>query len=331
VTSSGAMTSPKNARRQKATHRPGSRIVGTREGSAYLFLIPWIAGFLFLTLIPMGASLLLSFTNYNLFDAPRWSGLQNFIYMFTADWHFPAAVSVTFRYVFISVPLQLIVSLALAFVLNRGIPGLPLFRTLFYIPSLLGSSVAVGILWRQIFGIEGVLNLTLLKLGFEFAEGLSWIADPRYALSTLVVLRVWQFGSPMIIFLAGLKQIPQELLESADISGASRFQRTIYVTLPILSPIILFNFIMQIISAFKVFTEAFIVSGGASGGGVVGGTLDSLLFYTIHIYAEGFVKFRMGYAAALSWLLLAIIAVFTLISFWISGRWVHYTSDSPST
>lgn len=307
----------------------GSHVVGTRENlGAYMFLLPWILGFLLLTLIPMGASLFLSFTNYNLFDAPRFRGLANFRYMFQTDWHFPAAVSVTFRYVFISVPLQLLVSLSLAFVLNRGIPGLTLFRTLFYIPSLLGASVAVGILWRQVFGMTGLLNSILLNLGFEWAQGLSWIADPRYALSTIVILRVWQFGSPMIIFLAGLKQIPNELLEAADIAGATRFQRTLYVTLPILSPIILFNFIMQIISAFKVFTEAFIVSGGATGGGIVGGTLDSLLFYTIHIYSEGFVKFRMGYAAALSWLLLAIIAVFTGLSFWVSRRWVHYSGDS---
>lgn len=307
----------------------GSHVVGTRENlAAYMFLLPWILGFFLLTLIPMGASLLLSFTNYNLFDAPQFRGLANFRYMFQMDWHFPAAVSVTFRYVFTSVPLQLLVSLSLAFVLNRGIPALTLFRTLFYIPSLLGASVAVGILWRQVFGMTGLLNSMLLNLGFEWARGLSWIADPRFALSTIIILRVWQFGSPMIIFLAGLKQIPNELLEAADIAGATRFQRTLRVTLPILSPIILFNFIMQIISAFKVFTEAFIVSGGSTGGGIVGGTLDSLLFYTIHIYSEGFVKFRMGYAAALSWLLLVIIAVFTGLSFWVSRRWVHYSGDS---
>jgi len=276
----------------------------------------------------MAASLVLSFTDYNLFDKPRFTGLENFALMFSGDWHFPAALSVTLRYVLIAVPLQLLVSLLLAFVLNRGVPGLSVFRTLFYIPSLLGSSVAVGILWRQIFGGEGVLNIMLTGLGLEWARGVSWIASPRYALGTIIILRVWQFGSPMIIFLAGLKQIPQELLEAAEIEGASRLQRSWRISLPMLSPIILFNFVMQIISAFKVFTEAFIVSGGASGGGVVGGTLDSLLFYTIHIYSEGFVKFRMGYASALSWLLLGIISVFTFISFRFSSKWVFYNEGT---
>lgn len=219
----------------------------------------------------MASSLFLSFTDYNLFDEPRFVGLENFIYMVESDWHFPAALGVTLRYVFIAVPFQLAVSLVLAFVLNRGIFGLSIFRTLFYIPSLLGSSVAVGILWRQLFGAEGLLNAFLSGLGFERFLGTSWIAEPRYALGT----------------------------------------------------IILFNFVMQIISAFKVFTEAFIVSGGASGG-CLGGTLDSLLFYTIRIYSEGFVKFRMGYASSLSWLLLVMISVFTFLSFKISSKWVYY-------
>lgn len=306
-----------------------SHAVGSSgETAAYLFLLPWIIGFFGFSLLPMAASLVLSFTDYNLFDSPRFTGLDNFLLMFSGDWHFPAALSVTLRYVFIAVPLQLLASLALAFVLNRGLPGLFVFRTLFYIPSLLGSSVAVGILWRQIFGSEGLLNIILTGLGAEWVQGTSWIANPRYALWTIILLRVWQFGSPMIIFLAGLKQIPQELLEAAEIEGASRFQRTWRISLPMLSPIILFNFVMQIISAFKVFTEAFIVSGGAVGGGVVGGTLDSLLFYTIHIYSEGFVKFRMGYASALSWLLLGMIAVFTFISFRLSSRWVFYNEGS---
>jgi multiple sugar transport system permease protein len=303
-----------------------SRAVGSRENlTAYLFLLPWIAGFVGLTLLPMGMSLLLSFTDYNLFDPPRPIGVENFVTMIRGDdWHYPAAFTVTLRYVLFAVPLQLLVSLLLAFVLNRGLPGLAVFRLLFYVPSLLGASVAVGILWRQIFGAQGILNVLLVGVGFEWARGLSWIAEPRHALSTIIALRVWQFGSPMIIFLAGLKQIPQEVLEAAEIAGATRTQRAWMIVLPMLSPIILFNFIMQIISAFKVFTEAFIVSGGATGGGLVGGTLDSLLFYTIHIYSEGFVRFRMGYAMAMSWVLIALIGGFTWLAFRSSSRWVHY-------
>ncbi|WP_319477653.1 sugar ABC transporter permease [Marispirochaeta aestuarii] len=296
----------------------------SRSYTAYLFLIPWFIGFFGLNLLPMAASLFLSFTNYNIFDPPRFDGFSNFIYMFTNDWHFPAAVSVTVRYVFFSVPLQLCASLILAFLLNQKIKGLTLYRTLFYIPSLLGSSVAVGILWRQIFSSDGLLNIFLQKLGLMQEGGISWIGDPRYALWTMIILRIWQFGSPMIIFLAALKQIPQEILEASEIDGARRLQRVWRIILPMISPIILFNFIMQIISAFKVFTEAFIISGGAVGGGVVGGTLDSLLFYTIHIYSEGFLKFRMGYASALSWVLLLMVALLTWIAFRISSRLVHY-------
>ena len=191
-----------------------------------------------------------------------------------------------------------------------------LFRAAFYVPSLLGGSVAISILWRQIFGMNGILNQLLNALGIE--STISWVANPNTAVWTLIVLRVWQFGSPMIIFLAAIKQVPQEMLEAAAIDGASKFQRTIRIMLPMISPIILFNLIMQIISAFKVFTESYIISGGN------GGVLDSLLFYTLHIYNEGFGKMRMGYASALAWFLVLIIAVLTALVFGVSKKFVHY-------
>lgn len=304
-----------------------SRISGSREHLApYLFLLPWIIGFFGFSLFPMLASLFLSFTEYNLFSPPVFNGFDNYIYMFENDWHFPAAVKVTLQYVVVSVPLQLLVSLFLAFMLNKGMPFVRAFRTIFYIPSLLGSSVAVGILWRQLFSMNGLINNILMKLGFSWVEGLSWIADPRFAPWTIILLRIWQFGSPMIIFLAALRQVPSELIEAAEIDGAKPRAIVRFIILPFISPIILFNIIMQTISAFKVFTEAFVVSGGASGGGIVGGTLDSLLFYTIHIYSEGFLKFRMGYASALSWLLLIVVAVITLILFRISRKMVFYNT-----
>ncbi|MDD3997202.1 MAG: sugar ABC transporter permease [Sphaerochaetaceae bacterium] len=312
--------------KQKKTMRIGRHVVGKKEWYVpYLFLLPWIIGFIGLSLYPIVASLVFSFTQYNLFSEPVFSGFENYIYMFENDWHFPAAVKVTLLYVAVSVPLQLLVSLVLAFKLNKGIPFTTAFRTIFYIPSLLGSSVAVGILWRQLFSMNGLLNILLLKLGVHWVEGVSWIADPRFATWTIIILRVWQFGSPMIIFLAALRQVPGELLEAAMIDGAKQSACVRYIILPFISPIILFNLIMQTISAFKVFTEAFIVSGGASGGGIVGGTLDSLLFYTIHIYSEGFLKFRMGYASALAWLLLLIISIITLILFRISRKRVYYS------
>lgn len=286
--------------------------------AGYVFLLPWLLGFLLLTLIPLGYSYYYSLTNFNLLSEPNFVGFANYVKMFTHDYHFYNAIRVTFVYVFVSVPLQLLFSLILAFVLNKGIPFLSAYRAVYYIPSLLGGSVAISILWRQVFGMDGVLNMLLGALGFSSLAHISWIGDPRFAVWSLIALRVWQFGSPMIIFLAGIKQIPNELLEAGAIDGASRLKQTTKIILPLLSPIILFNVVMQIVSAFKVFTEAYIISGGN------GGVLDSLLFYTLHIYNEGFSKMRMGYASALSWLLLLIIALITLLSFRAFNKHVHY-------
>lgn len=284
--------------------------------AGYVFLIPWFTGFLCLTLVPMVMSFYYSFTNYNLLSAPKFVGIENYIKMFTSDYHFKNAMKVTFLYVFASVPLQLLVSLALAFILNRGVKGLSLFRAAFYVPSLLGGSVAISILWRQIFGMNGILNQILRRNGLDV--NISWVANPDTAVWTLVILRMWQFGSPMIIFLAAIKQVPQEMLEAAAIDGASKFQRTMKIMIPMISPIILFNLVMQIISAFKVFTESYIISGGN------GGVLDSLLFYTLHIYNEGFGKMRMGYASALAWFLVLIIAMLTMLVFLVSKKHVYY-------
>ena len=284
----------------KSVRLERGRVLMKKKGdkyAGYVFLLPWLIGFIGLTLIPMGMSLYYSFTNYNLLSAPQFVGLTNYIKMFTSDYHFLNA-------------------LVLAFILNKGVKGLSLFRAAFYVPSLLGGSVAISILWRQIFGMNGILNQLLNALGIE--STISWVANPNTAVWTLIVLRVWQFGSPMIIFLAAIKQVPQEMLEAAAIDGASKFQRTIRIMLPMISPIILFNLIMQIISAFKVFTESYIISGGN------GGVLDSLLFYTLHIYNEGFGKMRMGYASALAWFLVLIIAVLTALVFGVSKKFVHY-------
>ena len=282
----------------------------------YVFLLPWFLGFTLLTLLPMAMSLYFSFTNYNLLSPPKFVGFSNYIKMFTTDLHFTNAVRVTFIYVLVSVPLQLIASLFLAIVLNKGVKGLSFFRACFYVPSLLGGSVAISILWRQIFGMEGLLNQALQALHIH--STISWVANPSTAVGTLIILRIWQFGSPMIIFLAAIKQIPQEMMEAASIDGASKVQRIFKIVLPMISPIILFNLIMQIISAFKVFTESYIISGGN------GGVLDSLLFYTLHIYNEGFGKMRMGYASALAWFLVLIMCLVTGIIFLISKKFVHY-------
>ncbi|MCL2863906.1 MAG: sugar ABC transporter permease [Lachnospiraceae bacterium] len=293
-----------------------SKLLNKHAG--YVFLIPWLLGFLLLTLIPLVLSFYYSFTDFLMIDEPHFVGLDNYIRMFTTDFHFRDAVRVTLLYVFISVPLQIFASLVLAFILNKSVPGLAGIRAAFYVPSLLGGSVAVAILWRQIFGTNGIFNVLLYSIGLEQFSGISWIADPRYALGSLVVLRVWQFGSPMIIFLAAIKQVPTSYLEAATVDGANSFTRIVKIILPLISPIILFNLVMQIISAFRVFTEAFVISGGD------GGVMNSLLVYTIHIYNIGFRQMRMGYASALSWFLVLMVAVFTVLAFIMTKKHVHY-------
>jgi len=286
---------------------------------AWLFLLPWFIGLIILDVIPIISSLYLSFTNFDLLTTGSWVGAQNYVHMFTQNPRYIKALSVTFRYVLLGVPLQLLMALTLAMILNRGLPGLAIFRAAFYLPSLMGGSVAIAILWRRIFGSDGVVNQLLAFLGFHMSPPISWVSHPSYNLYTLILLLIWAFGSPMIIFLAGLKQIPQEMYEAAAIDGASHLHSLRHITLPMLTPIIFFNLIMQIISAFQAFTPAFIIGGGSSGG-----PLDSILFYTLYLYFLGFVEFRMGYASAMAWVLLVIIAVFTAIAFLSSGKWVYY-------
>ena len=287
-----------------------------KNGTALLFLAPWFIGLIALSLGPMAVSLYLSLTDYNMLQAPNWIGFDNFARM-ESDPRFLKALQVTFTYVLLGVPLQLLTAFALALFLNRGLAGLSLFRAIFYIPSILGPSVAVAILWRQIFGLEGIVNEFLSYFG---VAPKSWVADPSTSLYTLIALLVWQFGSPMIIFLAGLRQIPAVLYEAAAIDGAGPIKRFLHITLPSISPIIFFNLVMQIINAFQAFTPAYIVGGGQ------GGAIDSTLFYTLYLYIKAFTEFKMGYASAMAWVLLLICGVFTWLLFFTSKKWVHYES-----
>ncbi|MCS7461677.1 sugar ABC transporter permease [Paenibacillus doosanensis] len=286
-----------------------------KDGIGYLFLSPWIIGMLAFTFIPIVFSLYFSFTDYEMFNSPKWVGLDNYKNIFTNDEQFLEALSVTFRYVLIAVPLELAFALSIALMLNKGLAGLRIYRAVYYIPSLFGGSVAIALLWRQVFGAKGLFNVVL---GYFGLDGVSWIATPEYALYTLIALKIWQFGSPMIIFLAGLQQIPTELYEAAAIDGAGKRSQFFRVTIPMLTPIIFFNLVMQIIHAFQAFTPAYVVSGGT------GGPLNSTLFYTLYLYQKGFVSFQMGYASALAWILLVIIAIFTCLTFLSSKKWVHY-------
>lgn len=286
--------------------------------TALLFMVPWILGFIIFTGYPLAYSLFLSFTKFNLFSTPEFVGFRNYINIFMKDKVFVKSVSVTVKYVIFSVPLQLVLALLLAILLNRKIIGIGLFRGIFYIPSLLGGCVAIAILWRIIFNSEGLFNQLLMAAGIDAVEGLSWYSNPKVNIWTLIALRIWQFGSPMIIFLASLKQIPSMLYESARIDGASMFTQFNKITLPFLSPIILFNLIMQMNSAFQTFSPAYIISGGT------GGHLNSLLFYTLYLYRSGFIDSRMGYASSLAWILVLTISIISFLVFRSSNKWVFY-------
>ncbi len=306
-----------------------------RNATAYMFLTPWLLGFFVLTLYPMLYSFWLGFTNYD-FTKPNsteWIGLGNYVRMFgplfgisqftasngevmRADPYYLKSLTVTFNYVFAAVPLKLIFALAVAMLLNQRLRWVPFYRAVYYIPTLLGGSVAVAVLWRKLFERDGLVNSALSFLGFTNLPG--WITNPKYALWTLILLSVWQFGSSMIIFLAGLKQIPEEYYEAASVDGANKVRQFFAITIPLLSPVILFNLVMQMIGAFQAFTQAYIIGGGS------GGVLNSTLFYTLHLYIQGWTYHELGYASAMAWVLLAIIGALTALVFRTSDFWVSY-------
>ncbi|MFC5448868.1 carbohydrate ABC transporter permease [Paenibacillus aestuarii] len=282
----------------------------------YVFASPFILGFLIFTLFPIFSSLYYSFTDYNLFETPRVIGFANYEKMFTADDKYWKSLQVTFTYVFVSVPFRLAFALGVAMLLNKAITGIGLYRSSFYLPSLIGGSVAVSIMWTQVFGDKGLLNSFLALIGVHTET--SWIGSPGTALWTLIALSVWQFGSSMLIFLAGLKNIPQSYYEAASVDGAGRVRQFFNITLPLLSPIILFNLIMQMISAFMTFTPAYIISNGE------GGPLDNTLLYSLYLYRRAFQFYEMGYASAMAWVMLLLIGAIAFILFQTSKYWVHY-------
>jgi multiple sugar transport system permease protein len=281
----------------------------------YAFISPFIIGFLAFTLIPIITSLYLSFTNYNLFSTPSWIGLENYKKMFTADPRYWHSLKNTLIYVFCGVPLRLAFALLIAMLLNTASRAIGLYRSLFYLPSLIGGSVSVAIMWRNIFGDQGIINLLLHFLGIPVVR---WFGSPTAALWMLIFLSVWQFGSSMLIFLAGLKGIPKSYYEAASMDGANGWRQFTKVTLPMLSPIILFNLIMQTISAFMTFVPAFIISKGT------GDPMDGTLLYSLYLFVQGFSFFNMGYASAMAWIMLIFVGLLTGIIFLTSKFWVHY-------
>jgi multiple sugar transport system permease protein len=311
---------------QRARARRVSRARRRANRALFLFLGPWFFGLFALTAGPILASLYLSFTDYHLLRGDgEWIGLENYLGL-ADDIHYRNSLRVTFIYVVVSVPLSTLAALLVAVMLGGKQRGIGLYRSTYYLPSLLGGSVAIAVLWRQIFGGDGLVNQLLaltrldrvLEAVFGIEPGTSWIGNPDHALNTLIILHIWQFGAPMVIFLAGLKQIPQDLIESAAVDGAGRVQRFLRITLPLLSPLVFFNLVLGIIGAFKAFTPAFVVSNGR------GGPSDSTLFYTLHLYATAFRFNQMGSASAMAWVMLVIIAAFTAGMFLTSRYWVYY-------
>jgi multiple sugar transport system permease protein len=284
--------------------------------SGYLFVSPWLLAFMLFTLVPMGISLGLAFTDYDLLGKEtKFIEFDNFERMFNSDTRYERSVIATIKYVISSVTLRLIVALGIAMLLNTNRRGVYFYRAAFYAPSIVGGSVAIAVMWRQIFGYDGAVNGLMAVFSIEPRY---WLGSPDTAIWTLVLLAMWQFGSPMLIFLAGLKQIPAVLYEAASIDGASPLQKFYRITLPMLTPIIFFNVIMQTIQAFQQFTQAYIISGGT------GRPLDSTLFYSLYLYQKAIGDFDMGYAAAMAWVMLLVVAFLTFINFALSRYWVYY-------
>ncbi|MEU1302967.1 carbohydrate ABC transporter permease [Streptomyces shenzhenensis] len=294
------------------------RRVRERQWPAYVFLSPWMIGAVVLTLVPMAVSLYLSFTDYNMFDPPRWVGLRNYGDMLTQDPRYWRSVGTTLLYVVVAVPLKLALALGVAMLLKNLARGRAFYRSAFYAPSLLGASMSIALVWRALFNDGGSVSGVLDTFGIHTG---SWVGNPHLAVYAVVLLSVWQFGAPMVIFLAGLQQVPPDLYEAAALDGAGRWRQFVSITVPMLSPVVFFNLVLEIINSFQVFTPAFAISGGD------GGPADSTLFYTLHLYERGFTASHMGYAAAMAWLLLIVIGVITLILFRTSRSWVFYADE----
>jgi multiple sugar transport system permease protein len=287
----------------------------------YICIAPFILGVLFFDFIPMAASFVLSFTDWDILTAPNWIGLKNYITAFTIDPNFPVILKVTFSYALISVPLRLLTALFLAVLLNEATRGVGFFRTVFYLPTII-SSVAAAVLWQWILNPSfGPINGLLKLFGIQ---GPNWLADPNTALWSLIIMSSWGVGGEMLIFLAGLKGIDKQLYESAELDGAGRIQRFFSITLPMLSPTMFFNLVMAVIGSLQTFDTAYVISTAHAG--TAGGPMKSTLFYMIYLYNRAF-SGHMGYASALAWILFAIIMVLTLLVLRSSDLWVFYEGE----
>ncbi len=314
-----AAASPAGEPRRPGRASGGAAAARRETIAGYGFLAPWLVGFFGLTVGPMAVSLYLAFTRYDIFTPPEWVGFGNFVRMFTDDPVFLRSAQVTLEYVLIGTPVKLAAALAIALLLNSITRGSGFFRSAFYTPSLIGASVSVAIVWRAMFAGDGAVDSSLQILGIDLG---GWVGDVDLAIPMMIILVVWQFGAPMVIFLAGLKQVPTELYEAAQVDGAGPVHRFWKVTVPMLSPVIFFNLLLETIHAFQVFGSAFIISNGS---GAPGGRLN---FITLYMYKRGFADMQMGYAAAIAWVVLVVVAIIAAIMFRTARSWVYYAGDN---
>ncbi len=287
-----------------------------QDVAGYVFILPFIVGVTVFTLVPFLNSFYLAFTDYDVLTEAKWIGLDNFEKMFFKDDKFWVSLGVTFKFAIIQVPVKLGFSLLVALLLARPSKATGLLRSVFYIPSIMGGSVAVALLWKQLFNYDGVINKLLGVIGIE---PVAWLTDTSTALYVLIGLGVWQFGSSMLIFLAAIKNIPSTYYEAAKIDGAGKIVCFFKVTLPMISPVLFFNLINQIIGSLQAFNSSFLITSG--------GPLNSTLYYGLHLYNRAFQYYEMGYGSAMAWFLLVIIGLLTALVFKFSSAWVYYETE----
>lgn len=289
------------------------KFLNKEKTAGIVFCLPFIIGFLVFLIIPMGISFYYSLCDYDILSPPEFVGLKNYIDMFTNDEVFWHSIKATLYFALVSVPLRLIFALLVAMILVKPTKATGFYRAAYYLPSIIGGSVAVAILWKRMFAPDGVVNSILGMLGID--TNFAWLSDTRTAIWTLILLAVWQFGSSMLIFLSALKQIPKSLYEAADVDGAGKVTKFFRVTLPLLTPTIFFNLVMQMINGFLAFTQSLIITQGKP--------MDTTLFYAVYMYQQSFSFSKSGYASAMAWVMLGIIAVITFVLFKTKKYWVY--------
>ena len=309
------MTNGSSAARQDLRRRRGlSKLEQGYMG--FVLILPWLIGFCIFKLYPFVSSLVYSFTDYDLFKGVQnVVGFQNYIDAFTKPKNVKA-LQVTFTYAFMTVPLKLIFALFIAYILNFKIKGVGLFRTAYYVPSILGGSVAIAVLWKALFKNDGVINTILAMLGFE---SINFLADKNWALFIICLLRVWQFGSAMVLFLAALKGVPEDLYEAASIDGATKGRQFLSITIPLISPVIFYNLVTQLVQAFQEFNGPYIITNG--------GPRNATTLISVIVYNTAFKDYKVGMSSAMAWVMFVIVMILTIIAFVSQKKWVYYSDD----